>query len=383
MTVSDLGSLTVFVGSHNPSSGPCMPGTSHHPVLGLRLTANGLDMTVLSLAVSAQGSLNDRDHVTGVSLFEDVNADGDVDAGLDVLLAGPLTFVSDNGSLTFSGLSRTVATGSPQTWLVVYDLSAAAPLGDTFRAGVASGTHVVTAGSPAPPVYGPPVWGGTMTVSFEGAASVATGAMSPGPSDLPAGTVEAEMLYLTVTAGPTEDVWVSRVTVTAGGTIGSPGNLMAVSIYADANGDGMLDGGDTRLYGPTIFPPGSSRAVLWDINTHVLAGTAVEFFIVADIAETVAPETTLALSVVDPEDVMLTGMTSGGTLLPTGTPVHGSLMTVTGGAGTGGDTYIHRASGCSGPGRGTTPAGVLGLVLIFGTFAAVVSMARRRIAARG
>jgi hypothetical protein len=136
-------SVTVSVGSSNPSAGTHTSGDTNVPVLQIRLTpATTATHRVSAVSFTAQGTLPDHTGITAVRLYEDVNGNGSYDTGTDVQIGSAGSYSFDNGAVTFSGFYRYFYSGASQDWLLVYDLSASAPSGDTFRAGIAQTSHV-------------------------------------------------------------------------------------------------------------------------------------------------------------------------------------------------------------------------------------------------
>ncbi|MHC4599502.1 MAG: hypothetical protein ACYS47_10895 [Planctomycetota bacterium] len=158
--------LIVAVGDDTPS-GIVEPGTAAAPVFQFALAPAGANVTVTSVTLAASGTLDDASEVLSVSLYRDVNANGRFEPGTDAPLGVPSSFAVDDGTVTFSGLSRTVPAGGSDHWLVVYDLSPDAIIGRTFRVEIAAAGDVgISGGPPVPTVSGPPIQGRELTVEI-------------------------------------------------------------------------------------------------------------------------------------------------------------------------------------------------------------------------
>ena len=124
------------------------------------------DVIVNFLTFTASGTGSDDIDILEAKLFADNNADGLLDGG-DTPLALPQGYSGDDGTVSFSGLNRTIPASSSEQWLLVYDRSPDIPAGLTFAAGVASNFDVGAWGvssSGAVSVAGAPIVGGEITV---------------------------------------------------------------------------------------------------------------------------------------------------------------------------------------------------------------------------
>jgi len=95
----------------------------------LTLIATIPSVTLDALTVTRSGTGTDAD-VAAVRLFDDVNDNGAYDPGTDTLLGGPVPFTA--GLATLSGLGKTIAGGTPESLLLLYDVSVGATPGVTL-----------------------------------------------------------------------------------------------------------------------------------------------------------------------------------------------------------------------------------------------------------
>lgn len=173
--------LTIAKGAESPSSSTISGTTSDMPMLQLSLAADvTVDVKVTSLKILASGSGNDETDLAGVTLYQDRDDDGIVDASSDLEI-GTGSFSVDNGTVTFSSIDWIIAKGTTQNWLITYDYAAPSVTPAlTFAATIEAASSVTaenasTAASIGVGVTSSPVTGGTMTVG-----TVATVGGTPG-----------------------------------------------------------------------------------------------------------------------------------------------------------------------------------------------------------
>lgn len=319
--------LTLSAAAHNPPDGTVAPGMTDIVMLHLQLAASQQDdVDVLSVTLTADGTGNDAQAVTGVRLYQDVDGDGQVTAA-DVLL-GSSTYSADDGTLTvtFSPPLR-IAKGQSCLLLVLYDLTGNLPLinqGDTFRCGVAKDTDVVAqaAGGGNVVVSGAPVYGGTMTVSAIGSLAAAAGSHNPGPQRILIGGVDIPMLQVRLSAGPVEDVALGDITLQASGSGDDGVDVLNVRVWLDADADGKVGPNDQMLAGG-VFTADDGDLTL-SINQVVPAGGDMTLLVTYSLSAACPEGATFSVSLTD---VVATGMWSGKTVTVSGLPVDGATMT--------------------------------------------------------
>jgi hypothetical protein len=164
-TAGNPGSLEIRSGMNSPTNQTVVPGTSQVPMVQLILRTGSVEgVNITSADFTASGTGNDASEVVSVRLVRDNNGDGAYDAG-DTLL-GSGTYVADDGSVSFGGLSEAIPAGSQVSWLVLQDFAAGAGVG-TFRTGVLLATDVAAAGTVSAAslaASGVPINGCTITV---------------------------------------------------------------------------------------------------------------------------------------------------------------------------------------------------------------------------
>jgi hypothetical protein len=375
-------SLTVVLGDATPASTVVEPGTAGAPVLQFILLPAGANVTVTSVTLTASGTLDDASEVSSVSLHRDVNGNGRFEPGTDVPLGTPGTFTADDGTVTLSGLSRTIPAAGSEHWLAVVDLSAGAALGGTFRARIAAAGDVgVSGGPPAPTVFGPPIQGNPMIVGITGRIDVALGPNNPAAANVEAGSTGVELLHLSLTAGATEAIRVTGLAVKRTGSMAFFNGLVDLFLHADADGDGVFETGDTLLAGPAAILPGNGDTVGWNFDVTIPASGTATWFVVADFAPMISAGDTLGLALTDGAHVTATGCTTSNPVQVEGVPVVGEQMTVTA-PPTAVENREDHHMGCGGHPGFAAPAGTASTALLFLAFALFASALRGRNAQR-
>jgi hypothetical protein len=378
------GTLTVSRGANTPLSSIVAAGTSGFTVLQLALQAATSYVTVTGLSVAASGTVVDPTEAPAVYLVRDLDGDGVRDPGVEPLLAGPVAFAADDGKASFAGFSRTIAVGSPEHWLVVCDFDAGAQVGRTFRAGLAGAADVTaTGGSPPPTVNVTPFDGNWMTVSsITGSALfLSLGVNQPGARSVYAGTSGLEFLHLRLQTGAAEAVVVQNLLLSARGTLMDPAPSVTLNLWRDANGDNWWSAGDELLQGPVQFLAGSRNALVWNLDRTIPAGTTETWIVTVDFGASTPDYTNLAALVASPDSVSAAGATTGSKIVPLGTPVEGSEITVfavPGGGGGGETTHVGGSCAASADGAGGPLAAALLVFAAAAFFRAAGARARRK-----
>ena len=139
-----------------PQPGPITAPGSGAPfaVLPLTLAATGDAVLVHALTFQAEGTLADDSALATIALYRDGDANGRPSAG-DTLLGQTPAFENDDGQATIPLGGVPLDAGSPQPWLLVYQLKQPVTEGATFRvrlvsAGAVEATFLLPVGLSAP-----------------------------------------------------------------------------------------------------------------------------------------------------------------------------------------------------------------------------------------
>jgi hypothetical protein len=190
------GTLSVMPGFHNTPVSTCFPGDTK-TVCQYQVAASSYeDISVQSLVLNAFGTGDEVADVVNVTLYEDVNSDGELDDG-DVIMGGPTTYGMDDGQMSFA-FNFIITAGTSQSWILVYEFTAPmTPEGLTFSVAIPDSSAITAQGQvsaqavpptlmPTSPLIGPEVRviypDPTEPVYFTGGC-----AAGPGPVDPMAG----------------------------------------------------------------------------------------------------------------------------------------------------------------------------------------------------
>jgi hypothetical protein len=191
-----------------------------------------------AINVTATGTGADSD-VAGVKLFDDVNDNGILDAVIDVQLGATATL--SGGSASFSGLAKNIILGTPERFLIIYDLSVTATSGATIGAQVTGASDVVLAG-------GNSVAGIFPMQSWN--SRVNTPPTAAGPTVSGFAALTADILHIVTPPGDPPLAWG----------------------YADGDGDPQSE------YKVKVWTgPSGSGALMWDPPAGVGAATSVNY----------------------------------------------------------------------------------------------------------
>ncbi|MHC5040296.1 MAG: hypothetical protein ACYTHM_23550 [Planctomycetota bacterium] len=381
------GTLSLGIGSASPGSILQNPGDQGIVVLQLSVSANAVEnITVNGMTVQSLGSLDDASAIGAINVYRDGNGNGQLDAGQDPLLAGPESFASDDGSVTFS-LNRTIQAGASELWLVTVDLVLGAWAG-FFRVEIPSSQQVSVTGSVAGNntiVVGPPLRGGLLTVGNPppvpgptppptpvlGTLRVTLGPGNPDNGTVPCGSAGHEVLHLALQTGPGEPVRIDNIVLTHFGTMREPNESIGYSLHADTNGNYILDEEDRLVRGPVPAVPGSANVLFLALGEAIPASSRVIWFVTATVSKEVAVGGTLGVNLDSGHLLSVRGMNSQATIPVEGLPILGAEMTVSEAEPP--PSPPARASYCGGsPSATVPPEGVFGLVLLLLAFIATL-----------
>lgn len=259
-TLRVIGAVTASLGPGDPSGNLTSPGNDQ-AVLQLSLVADSTEaMTLTGIAVTASGTLPDASAVASAKLYTDDGDDVFEPGGDDTQLGSGVTFPSDDGVASFSGLSSGIAGGATLKLWVALDIGSGA---GTFEPVVASGGVSVTAAvSTSTLVAGLPLQGGAQTV----VGGSLFGDVTPRPNFFTTSTQRAD-----VAVGDMDQDGILDLVVLGG-------NLSVEVMLGDGAGN-FTSKVERALTGP---PAGTAaRIFLADINgdsyLDVLATTSADF----------------------------------------------------------------------------------------------------------
>ncbi len=275
-----------------------------------------------SLTLSAGGTVQDATDIGAVSLYLDVDRNGLFDLGRDILLSGPLTFSSDNGTVTFSGLNRDIPQGLSRDWIAVVDLNGNGTPGKTLS------LQVDTIGAINAESSVSSFTGRTIQIVEPEADGAVT--LTPGTGTLPDGFVgksenNVEILQLQLNTSSLEEVTATQLEVTATGTGNDAGDVTQVTLVVDSDGNGLYHPAkDGPVLSTGSFSSNDGSATL-TFNRTLPRGMGEKWLVLYNLNGT--ENTTFSLSV-SSATLVATGLVSGATLIPGGSNAIGNTQTI-------------------------------------------------------
>jgi len=335
--ISETGTLGLSAGSANPGNTNITNSETDLEVIQVALNAGpNEDVLVSSVTFSISGTFADNTDFTSgsIELYLDDNGNGLLDAG-DSQLGTGQSWSEDNGTVTFSSLSRTIILNTTQYWLLVCDLSGTASAGNNFRVSLNSNNDLsaqgVSTGNPVIP-SGAPVMGGLFSISSIGSLTLSVGSNNPGASNESAGAQNLVMLQLALSASSVENIDISSITFTADGSghdrddLNDPSN--GVSLYNDVNNDGILDGGDTQIDGQQTYSGDNGTVTFTTTGQTIDAGTNENWLVVYDMDGSATDGETFRTGIYNASNISATGVTSTQSITANGPPVVGNFKTI-------------------------------------------------------
>ncbi|MBK6683948.1 MAG: hypothetical protein IPG45_05695 [Deltaproteobacteria bacterium] len=323
------GSLRVAAGPANPAGGTILPNSTDVAMLQVVVEAVFEPITVTGLSLRASGSGNEVADLTRARLFVDTNNNGQLDPVGDLPLGAPATYAQNDGLLVFSFAGRTLAAGTGERWLVLYDLAGAAPAGSTFQLQLQNNTDVAAnaPSGPLPQASGAPVVGGVRTVL--GRLSVARTANSPPARTVRRDGVDLPILGLNL-SGNGEAFSVSQLRFTAAGSLDDVSELDHLSLVLDADASGTLSAADSALGTPGTFSGDDGTVTFSGLGLNVPPTGNVTLLVLARLNGTASGGNTFRINLSTASDLTATGL--GGRVIndAVGLPVGSHPITIGG-----------------------------------------------------
>jgi len=335
-TISATGSLTIVAGSNNPGPSTEGTGTVGLPMLQLQLSASAAEsLQVHSLVVKGLGTANEPTAVDSVTLYYDVNENGQYDALIDVQLGNKQVYTSDDGTVTFAfSPARTIPAGQAQHWLVVYNLKSNIPNGSTMQARVELANYVYvvgkTSGETVPAQGNFPVVGGLKTISNVGQMTVAAGANTPGATNETAGSDHIPMLQLSLSASGAESLRVTSIALKGTGTLNHATKITEALLYRDVNTNGTFEPVTDQLIAPAQTFADSAGFVRFTLSTPdtIIPNGSRTWLVLASLSSTADSGKTFGFRLTANDSAKVTGVQSGQTASVLGSPIQGATKTV-------------------------------------------------------
>jgi len=329
-----LAPFHVALGPASPAGSTIMYNAANTSIFQFALVNNhDFDVDVSSIALSANGTVNDAIDISFVKLYLDNDGDGQISVG-DSQLAGNQTFSTDNGTATFTGFTRTIVQGTSELYIGIVDLSSAASAdhNETLQLGIAQGldinavengtANLVTTG-------GTPLYGSLFNIQGVAQLEVSEGTDSPSDGGVFEGASDVVMLQLKVTAGNAEGINLTSLTIAASGSLNDATDITSVELYHDVNNNGALDTAEIASYQiDTDTYSVNNGTIIFDLTGRNLsAGQSENWLVVYDLASSLTPNLTFQVRVTDMAGA---GMITALSAIIVGTTLDGPVMHIQG-----------------------------------------------------
>lgn len=333
-------------------------GDTGVPMLALRVAGGNASTTITRVRVTASGSGDDAAAISAVRLIVDSDGDGVEGTGEPTLASG--TFLVNDGTVDLV-ISRTLAAGADERWLVVYDLDNTPAGGATFTARIAQASDIVS-NLGAPHMSGTTTGAGAITgntVTIAGRLVASRGPSSMSAQIVAAGETDVAPLQLRLTA-ENEAFTVTALALTASGTLNDLTSIPAVRLLRDVDSSGTVTAGDLQL-SSAAYAADDGR-ITFPVGALTIPANGSRDLIVAyDLAGSAAGGQTFRAILAAATDVTASGTTSGalpatGPRALAGAPVIGELATI-GGA-------LAITAGAANPAAGTAQPGTAAVPML-------------------
>ncbi|OQB38698.1 MAG: hypothetical protein BWY06_01910 [Candidatus Latescibacteria bacterium ADurb.Bin168] len=301
--------LTAALGTNNPPADTMLAGASNQfmeTVLQAKLTATGEAITVTQVTLTPGGTGTTSSDIDKIRLYADINNDGRWDSG-DTQLGTEQTFVDLSTPLTFSGLSATVPTGTTGlNVLGVALVKTTATAGRTLTLRINANGDVLGTGQTTSLSRNNVGTATSNTMTFAdnntpGTLAVSLGASSPAAGPIKAGADKVVVLQFKLVATG-NDVTLSTVTLTQGGTVAVPGGVSLFYLYKDVNNNGQYDDGTDTQIGSSVTA--GATAQFTGLTTVVPEGaTGINVLACVKTETAAAAASTLTLAIANAGDV--------------------------------------------------------------------------------
>ncbi len=330
LTITSGGAkLNLLAGLNPPADREVIKGRANIPVLQFRLyNRDSGNVTVTSVRVTPSGSGNDSTGISQGYVCIDANNSGTSNSGDTIF--GAFTYPGNDTAADAAG-NCVIAAGSVRNFLVVYDVSTGALVGDTYTASIAALAHIQAedaGATPVTPTGTVPQDGAVITIAEKGSLTAQLGAANPYGRSVIAGATNVPILQIELEAGDLETVTISSMTVRATGSANDTTELGDVKLYEDADGDGSVDTGEILL-ATTQYASDNGTVVLDSFSIDIVAGSTRNFLVTCNIEAGAQMGSTLGAYVESTSDILAQGLDSGLPIWASGTfPIEGELFEI-------------------------------------------------------
>lgn len=287
--------------------------------LDVEISATWETFRLRSLTVTAEGSMAPSVAVGGLALV--AQEDGR-------RIAGGVTFPEGATRTVFAGLDEAVEPGTPRRFQVLMDLDGVATVDETIALSIAANVDVLAEGDSvglSSPV-GAPVLGPMLTVGRS--LELAAGPMPPTDTIVAANAEGVAALSLSASAF-NEDVTLSRLSLSAAGSLDDTSGIDAVHLFLDADGNGRIDPGDIEVAPAARVAGDDGKVTFGPIAEQITRNTTKHFLVAIDLSGVGQAGEEVTLSLAADSDVSAFGALSGA-VAGSGAPVAGARISLVG-----------------------------------------------------
>jgi hypothetical protein len=327
----------------------------NYSLMQLKLTASSaedirLDQVVLRLYTdeSNYNAFIPQD----MRLYYDVNNDGILQEASDYLL-GDANLSSWSGSYHTSTINAKehntmiIPAGNSRHILVSVryqfhsSYSDRANNGDWYQIRFVSNSQISATGvesSASASISGAALNGGVKSIvssGTTGSLSIAPGSDNPVSQNVAIGATDVSMLQLSLFASSAENINVTAITLTPGGSGNESTTIDSVRLFVDVDNNGILSNGDTQI-GSTVSGLSDDENIVFDsFNETISKGNTEKWLLLYSFTDASGSGTTFSARLDAAAYVTATGASSSSPITPgiAGNKVEGGLMTL-GGPGT-------------------------------------------------
>jgi len=254
----------------------------------LTLSASGGSITLTAIKVDLSGTGADGD-ILGVRLYHDVNDNGTYEPS-DEWIGTQLSFIG--GSLTFTGLSFKVATGTDENLLITFDIAPVATVGNTVGVRIEDSSYIGVA-APDTVVGFSSIQSTNSSIAQDDLTMIGSG---KAPIMVSKGQTDVLMAQLTLNAS-SNSIALSTVRLDLIGT-GGDANVSAVRLYHDINDNDTYEPGtDIQLGIDQTFLGGSLNFT--GLSFPIAAGINESLLIVLDVSANAVFGNTIGIRILD------------------------------------------------------------------------------------
>lgn len=271
----------------------------------LRLTLNetgGADARLTSLTLTGSGTGDFQADVNIARLWVDVDNDGTVSAG-DMNI-GASGFLAGN-SLSFAALTQNIPALGSTNVLVTLDTKGTADVdvGTSFQVTATAATVERFVDGRPGMITGFPVAGPSRTVPTP-QLNFQIGANSPAAINVPIDGQDIVALQVQVVSAADRNIVFDSLRVTAMGTLDDRNGIVLAKLYADADGDGIIDGAPCLVQSvPTPFLTDNGVVTFSNLGITVASGVTRNFLVAFDFAGAAAVNETFQAMVANEADL--------------------------------------------------------------------------------